>query len=371
MVDGIAVGTAAIRNAYTGRRVLVTGDTGFKGSWLCEWLLRLGADVHGLGLAPATEPALFEELTLKSRIRHHSVDIRDAGTLSDTVASIQPSVVFHLAAQALVRASYDFPQLTVDTNVSGTVNLLAAVQSMADALDLVCAVVVVTSDKCYQNDGGGRRFVETDPMGGADIYSASKGAAELVVDAWRRSFDTHPDALVRIATARAGNVIGGGDWATHRIVPDAVRALQAGHPIPVRNPQAIRPWQHVLDPLGGYLILGARLLANEPVRSAWNFGPVASAEVDVASLCDLVVQFWGEGMWQVESDGGPTEATYLALSIDKATRSLGWQPAWGLEDSVRSTVDWYREVLIEGAHAPDVTSRQISEFEAAADWDGL
>jgi CDP-glucose 4,6-dehydratase len=348
---------------YRGKKVLVTGHTGFKGSWLTEWLLALGADVCGLALEPPTEPSLFEILGLRDRMHHLTLDIRDRAGVAAYVAEQEPEVVFHLAAQPLVRRSYRRPLETLDTNVTGTANLLAAVRSA----DRPCTLVVVTTDKVYENPESGEPFREADPMGGHDLYSASKGMVELLVSSWRRSFHP-PGAPVRIATCRAGNAIGGGDWAPDRMVVDAVAALTRGEPIPVRNPLSCRPWQHVLDPLSGYLLLGVRLGADSTgeFRTAFNFGPGPESERSVGELCDAIVDAWGSGSWQHTSEEDPVqEAGHLTLAIDRARR-LGWQPTWDFRHTVAATVEWYRRDH-ETGHDPEtmraLTRDQITRFE--------
>ncbi len=285
---------------YSGKRVLVTGHTGFKGGWLCEWLLGLGATVYGLSL-PADKPSLFLTLELHRRMKHAIQDIRNAHELEHAIAAWQPEIIFHLAAQALVRVSYREPVSTFATNILGTANLLEAVR----VTKLPCAIVVVTSDKCYENHGGARSFKETDALSGHDPYSASKAAAEIVAASYRDSYFAH-GTDVALASARAGNVVGGGDWAAARIVPDCVRALAAGRAIPVRNPDYTRPWQHVLEPLGGYLLLGARLEQARQTKSveqiapyaqAFNFGPEPAANRSVRDLVQEVLRHW-PGSWE-------------------------------------------------------------------------
>ena len=327
--------------------MLVTGHTGFKGSWLCEWLLMLGARVYGLALEPDTDPALFHQLGLAQRLHHRIADIRDPKAVQTAFAWAKPRVVFHLAAQSLVRRSYSQPGETFATNVQGTVNILESVR----ACDHPCVAVVVTSDKCYENLETGCDYRDSDPLGGHDCYSASKAAAEIVTSAYRRSFFLdHADK--RIASARAGNVIGGGDWAEDRILPDCIRHLQRGKPIPVRNPQATRPWQHVLEPLSGYLELASLLLAGpipceEKVEdasafyAAFNFGPKPESERSVQDLVEEVLKIW-PGKWEkTGSSAAPHEASRLSLDISKAQRILGWQPKWNFSRAVRETLDWY------------------------------
>jgi CDP-glucose 4,6-dehydratase len=352
----------AFGDIYRGRRVLVTGHTGFKGAWLCEWLLGLGADVTGLALPPPTVPALFDQLGLAPRLRDRRGDIRDLATVRAAVAAAQPDFVFHLAAQPLVRLSYAQPVETYATNIMGTAHVLEAVRLAGTR----CAVVVVTTDKCYENTERVHAYREEEPMGGHDPYSSSKGAAELVVSAYRRSFFSAPDSLVRVATARAGNVIGGGDWALDRIVPDCIRSLQHGDTIPVRNRHATRPWQHVLEPLGGYLWLAAKLAQSAEPAAAFNFGPTVEANRPVAALVEEVLRHW-PGRWEDRTDPQAVhEATLLNLSIAKAGRVLGWRPVWDFAATIAHTVEWYRAVSQDAARAPELTRRQIAAYGAAA-----
>jgi len=351
--------------AFAGKRVLVTGHTGFKGSWLCEWLLALGADVTGLALPPATTPALFDELGLSGRMKDRRGDIRDLATVRAVVDAARPDFVFHLAAQPLVRLSYAQPVETYATNIMGTVHLLEAVRLAG----IRCAVVVVTTDKCYENTERAHAYREEEPMGGHDPYSSSKGAVELVVSAYRRSYFSTADSPVRLASARAGNVIGGGDWALDRIVPDCIRSLQRGEVIPVRNRQATRPWQHVLEPLSGYLGLAAQLARSTPqgeLAAAFNFGPAPDATRPVGALVEEVLRHW-PGRWEDRTDPRAVhEATLLSLAIDKAERVLGWKPVWAFSPTIAHTVEWYRAVSADGSVAPAHTRRQIAAYEAAA-----
>ncbi len=361
----------AFGDIYRGKRVLVTGHTGFKGSWLCEWLLSLGADVTGFALPPATTPALFDELGLTGRMKDRRGDIRDLTVVRAAVDAARPDFVFHLAAQPLVRLSYEQPVETYATNIMGTVHLLEAVRLAR----IRCAVVVVTTDKCYENTGRAHAYREEEPMGGHDPYSSSKGATELVVSAYRRSYFSAADSPVQLASARAGNVIGGGDWALDRIVPDCIRSLQRGEVIPVRNRHATRPWQHVLEPLSGYLWLGA-VLANPQVSgfrfqvsdyaTAFNFGPTPAATRPVAALVEEVLKHW-PGKWEDRTDPKAVhEATLLSLAIDKAARVLGWKPVWDFAATITHTVEWYRAVSADASVAPGHTRRQIAAYDAAA-----
>lgn len=349
---------------FAGRRVLLTGHTGFKGSWLAQWLLGLGAEVSGFALEPPTEPSLFEELGLASRITHHIGDIRDPDDLSGFVARQRPEVVLHLAAQPLVRLSYEQPVATYGTNVMGTVHLLEAVRACEDTRAVVC----VTSDKCYENREDGRAYREDEAMGGWDPYSSSKGCAELVTAAYRRSFFGAPTSPV-IVSARAGNVVGGGDWAPDRILPDCIRALEGGVPIHVRNPASVRPWQHVLEPLAGYLLLASRMLSGSPhaVDGAWNFGPGPDSTVPVREVAEVVIREWGSGSWTTDARAVPAvhEATLLALDISKAERELGWRPLYDIDRTLRTTTAWYR-ARSQGADVRNLTDADIDAYIAAA-----
>jgi len=318
-------------NAFHGKRVLVTGHTGFKGSWLCEWLLMLGAKVTGYSLPPPTNPALFDQLGLADRLDHRLGDVRDAKAIRMLMDEIQPDFVFHLAAQPLVRFSYAEPVQTYATNVMGTVNLLEAVRIM----DRPCVIVAITTDKCYENRESGQSYREDDPLGGHDPYSSSKAAAELVISAYRRSFFSAPDSQVRLASARAGNVMGGGDWAQDRILPDCIRALIRNEPVRIRNKSATRPWQHVLEPLGAYLWLGARLASGErQLATAFNFGPHPAANRPVVDVVKEVLRHW-PGQWSDHSDPAAVhEAGLLNLEIEKAQRLLGWQPVWDFATTI-------------------------------------
>ena len=343
---------------WAGRRVLVTGHTGFKGSWLALWLLSLGAEVWGYALAPVSGRALFTDLALdqasgnadRGKLHHHLGDVSDFQALYRCVQDAQPEVVLHLAAQPLVRRSYRDPLGTWSTNVQGSLHLLEALKPVQHS----CAVVMVTTDKVYANREWDYGYREDDRLGGHDPYSASKAAAELAIASWRASFcgqAAHQTPHLAIATARAGNVIGGGDWAEDRVVPDAMRALGAGEPILVRNPKATRPWQHALEPLGGYLLLAERLLNTQrggtdpnPYAEAFNFGPQLEANRSVRALVEEALSHW-PGSWIDHSDPkAPHEAGQLHLQIDKAHHQLGWRPRWDFSTAVSRTVDWYRRV---------------------------
>lgn len=325
------------RAFWSGRKVFLTGHTGFKGSWLTLMLEMLGARTNGFSLAPPTEPAMFELLGLAAAVDHNIGDIRDSFALEAALAAAQPEVVFHLAAQPLVRASYDDPVETFESNVMGTVHLLDACRRVGS----VKTVVVITTDKCYENTGTLRGYVEGDAMGGHDPYSASKGCAELVVSAYRDSFLAH--AGIGVASARAGNVIGGGDFAADRLVPDAVRAFVAGETLEIRNPMAIRPWQHVLEPLAGYLMLAERLHGDMAFAEGWNFGPAVGDAAPVSAVADMFVRHWGEGAgWAQDAGSHPHEAHTLMLDCGKANDRLGWRPKLSLDAALALSADWYR-----------------------------
>jgi len=345
-----------LRQAFEGKRVWVSGHTGFKGSWLSEWLLELGAIVHGYALAPDTNPALFEQLGLATRLEHEVADIRDEVAVHRSIHEFRPEFVIHMAAQPLVRRSYAIPVETYVTNVMGTVHVLEALRTFRNA----CTSVIVTTDKVYQNHESGRAYEESDPLGGHDPYSSSKAMAEIATSAYRDSyFQNHP---VRISSARAGNVIGGGDWAEDRIVPDAMRALDQVQEIRVRNPRAVRPWQHVLEPLGGYLQLAARLAADPSVAASFNFGPGPDSNRSVRDLTEEILKH-RKGTWKDVSDpDAPHEATLLNLSINKAYTELDWVPRWDFPMTVEKTVSWYRDVH-DGIVTPsEMTTSQIREY---------
>jgi CDP-glucose 4,6-dehydratase len=331
---------------YSGTRVLLTGDTGFKGTWLALWLRKLGAEVYGLSLPPENDSTLFVRTGLDDLVKHSNGDIRDLRNIEEVFRVSRPNIVFHLAAQALVRESFRDPVGTMLTNVVGT----AHVCDVLRRYEAPCALVVITSDKCYENHEWVFGYRENDPMGGADPYSASKGAAELLTSSWRRSFlplEKISQHQKPVATARAGNAIGPGDWARDRIVPDAVRALLAKEPIIVRHPNSIRPWQHVLEPLSGYLCLGAKLLSSNPADFAdcWNFGPLPGSVRCVKDLVDQFIIAWGDGTWVRASEiESPSEAQTLRLIIDKAVAQLNWFPVWGFDETIRRTAEGYRRI---------------------------
>ncbi len=340
--------------AYKGRRVLVTGHTGFKGSWLALWLERLGASVHGYALAPSTHPSHFERLGLD--MRSVLADVRDGEALASALNEARPEVVFHLAAQPIVLDSYADPLATLATNVMGTANVLDACRRVSS----VRAVVVVTTDKCYENREWDWGYREDEPLGGHDPYSASKACAELVTSSLRRSF-FHESGSALVASARAGNVIGGGDWSPHRLVPDVMRAAAAGDVVGIRNPQSSRPWQHVLEPLAGYLALGAGLLGGRrELAEAWNFGPDLSGNLTTGELCERMAPSWSAIRCELAKvEGAPHEAGLLMLDSTKARRRLGWRPVWDVDTTLERTVEWYR-AFYESKRL--VTAEQITAY---------
>jgi CDP-glucose 4,6-dehydratase len=356
-------------NHFAGKSVFVTGHTGFKGSWLALFLHTLGAKVHGYSLAPPTQPSNFEVSRVADVCASHCIgDVRDATGLQNALRTAKPDFVFHLAAQALVRESYSTPADTFEVNVMGTVRVLDALR----VLDRPCCVVVVTSDKCYQNTEQLWGYREIDPMGGNDPYSASKGATELIVASYRQSFFP-PDSVakhgIRVATARAGNVIGGGDWARDRIIADVARALSAKQTVILRNPGSIRPWQHVLEPLGGYLLLAQRLATRSETyfMSGWNFGPGASDMLPVSELTELFLRAWGEGHWEHQpSERSLHEAALLRLSIDKAIGVLGWKPCFRVAQAIERTANWYRNFYDGTDDMREVCFRDVREYLLAA-----
>ena len=402
-----------LAKAFSGKKVFVTGHTGFKGSWLSEWLLHLGATVHGYALAPDTTPSLFNQLGLADRMEHEVADIRDAEAVNQSIHSFQPDFIFHLAAQPLVRRSYAVPVETYETNVMGTINVLEALRSYAgerlkggdvevlkrsqefsaqpinfstsQQSQRPVVAVIVTTDKCYENHESGRAYEESDPLGGHDPYSSSKAMAEIATAAYRKSY--FQNGSVRIASARAGNVIGGGDWAEDRIVPDAMRALDQGEAIAVRNSSAVRPWQHVLEPLSGYLLLAARIAASrvedESLSSssgsgaststgqfqlaslcdAFNFGPGPDSNRTVSDLVQEILKH-RQGEWSDASvPGALHEANLLNLSIKKAHQTLGWKPKWDFATTIKRTVTWYDQVYHKAVTPLEITRSQISEYQ--------
>lgn len=340
---------------WKGRRVLVTGHTGFKGGWLSLLLHRMGAVVSGYALAPDTSPNIFEAAGVAARVDSHLGDLRDRARLTEVVRAARPQVVFHLAAQAIVRRAHADPADTFETNVMGTVNLLEALRG----LEGVEAVVVVTSDKVYENHEWSWAYRETDALGGKEPYGVSKACAELVTQAYARSY--FDPSGVPIATARAGNVIGGGDWASDRLIPDAMRAWSEGRPLKVRNPAAVRPWQHVLEPVQGYVLLAERLVQDAGVTRAWNFGPAWDDAQPVSWVCDQLASLWGVGAgWTLDTGAQPYEARLLAVDSSRARAELGWTPAWRIGEGLARTVAWYRR-FYAGDAMEKVTLQDIED----------
>ncbi len=347
-----------ILSSYAGKRVFVTGHTGFKGVWLTYLLNKLGADVRGFALAPESAPNHFELLHMQSKIDHVVGDIRDASALNNAIQEFQPEFVFHLAAQALVKRSYEDPVETFSTNVVGSVNLLDSVRKC----DSVRSLVYITSDKCYENVEWIWGYRENDRIGGHDPYSASKGAAEVVFSAYARSyFSSRPE--LGAATTRAGNVIGGGDWAVDRIIPDCIRSIENDVPIKLRNPNATRPWQHVLEPLSGYLLLGGQLRIHpDKYSSSWNFGPSTTEVRTVEDVTSTIISHLGRGSIELEIGQKKLhEANLLQLNCDKASQLLGWSPRWGVEKTLAATAEWFK-VYMEGGDVESITCAQLHDY---------
>lgn len=347
---------------YAKKKVLLTGHTGFKGSWLVAWLRHLGSDVVGLALAPEREPNLFMAAEIGSGMISILGDVRDFDKVNETMRSHSPEIVIHNAAQALVRRSYQEPVATYSTNVMGTAHVLEAARNTSS----VRAIVVVTTDKCYENCESGQSYVETDRLGGNDPYSSSKAAAELVVAAYRASFFSGAGAAA-VASVRAGNVIGGGDWSVDRLVPDIVRGICSNRPIVIRRPGSIRPWQHVLEPLRGYLLLAQKLYeCGHDYAEAWNFGPPEEDAIEVSELAKHLTQAWGKGELQVEQPSTELhEARFLRLNSEKARQRLGWHPLLSLDQALDWTVRWYHEYYEQPRCARRITTNQIEAYMRA------
>jgi CDP-glucose 4,6-dehydratase len=346
---------------WKGKKVFITGHTGFKGSWLTLWLTSLGADVCGYALEPPSTPSLFEKAQVARHCRHVHGDVRDPALLSAQMADFKPDIVIHMAAQALVRLSYSQPVDTYATNVMGTVNVLEAARQCST----VAAIVNVTSDKCYENREWVWGYRESDPMGGHDPYSSSKGCAELVASAYARSYFS-TEGGTRLASARAGNVIGGGDWALDRLVPDIIRGFLRNDDVPIRRPDSVRPWQHVLEPLSGYMLLAEKLVTDgHACVGGWNFGPPQSAVQTVRVVTEEICAMWGAPRrWTDASDPHALhEARLLQLDSTKAQVDLGWQPRWSFREALAATVQWYKEAH-QGSDVAELCLRQIASFSA-------
>lgn len=337
---------------WKGKKVFLTGHTGFKGSWLSIWLIEMGAKVVGYSVDIPTNPSLFEEAGLEEKIQHIEGDVREYNFLLESVVEANPDILIHMAAQPLVRLSYEVPRETYEVNVMGTVNVLESVRQVPN----IKSTVIVTTDKCYENREWEFGYREIDRMGGHDPYSNSKGAAELVVAAYNNSFFNNTDQMV--CSARAGNVIGGGDWAIDRLIPDVIQSIKNGEKVKIRNPKAIRPWQHVLEPLSGYLLLAEKAFENESVRGGWNFGPADQDAQNVQWVTEKVGEVWSEkDVWIKDGDEHPHEANYLKLDISKARMRLKWSPKWSAAKSVEMTTKWYKD-FYEGNLKPDISAYQ-------------
>ena len=330
------------RAFWQGKRVFLTGHTGFKGSWLSVWLASLGTEVKGYALNPPTSPSLFDEAKIDSIIESQIGDIRDQDTLYESMTVFNPDILIHMAAQPLVRYSYDAPIETYEVNVIGTVKVLEVARSCPN----LKAIVNITTDKCYENDERSQGYKEDDPMGGYDPYSSSKGCAELVTSAYRRSF--FQDLGIGLASVRAGNVIGGGDWADDRLIPDILKSFERNKTVMIRNPKAVRPWQHVLEPLSGYLILAQNLYINPGNFSeGWNFGPNEKDVKSVDWILDKISAKWPYSSWKSDQSFSPHEAGFLKLDISKAKSRLSWKPVWGLSYTLEKIIDWHQSWLSE------------------------
>lgn len=353
------------KDFYKGKRVFVTGHTGFKGSWLTLWLKSMGAEVLGYSLEPNTEPSMFEELNIYSHCRNEFANILDLHKLTETMKDFRPEIVFHLAAQPIVRLSYSEPILTYQTNVMGSLNVLEAARKSGSVLSFVN----VTTDKCYENKEVARGYKEDEPMGGYDMYSSSKGCVEIMSSSFRRSFLQGADGYA-MATARAGNVIGGGDWAADRLIPDCVRFINAGKQIEIRNPIAVRPWQHVLEPLSGYLLLGQKLFEDgKKYAEGFNFGPNEDSVLKVANVAQKVVEYYGKGEVVVHKRDDLHEANLLMLNIEKAEKVLGWKPTYTADEAIEKSVLWYKNFYENyDMDMFEFTLQQIEEYENNIKW---
>jgi len=353
-----------IKNFYRNKKVFVTGATGFKGAWLCSWLLRLGAKVYGAGFNPNQNKNLFYKLELNKKIKLKLFDIRDYNKLKKFVNITKPSIIFHLAAQPIIYESYNNPLFTFDINCRGTLNIL----EISRKLQFIKSVVLITSDKCYENKNQVKGYKETDTLGGVDPYSASKAAAELIIRAYSESFFKNKKNC-GISSARAGNVIGGGDWSNKRLIPDCIRSLRKKRAILLRNPNFNRPWQFVLEPLKGYLILGKKQYENPSKFSgAWNFGTESKSITDVKTIVKYMINYWGSGILKVDKKNKFYEQHNLQLDIKKAKKFLHWKPTYNIKDSVRVTTEWYLKVLERGENPIETTNSQIDNYMYENNW---
>lgn len=343
---------------WNGKKVFLTGHTGFKGSWLTIWLLEMGAEVIGYSNDVPTNPSIFEEADLESKIIHIEADINDLDTLTETVKTHAPDILIHFAAQPLVRLSYKTPIETYETNVMGTAKVLEAIRQQPS----IKSAILITTDKCYENKEWEFGYREVDPMGGFDPYSSSKGAAELVISSYRNSF--FKDSTTLIASARAGNVIGGGDWAEDRLIPDLVRGASTDDKVKIRNPLAIRPWQHVLEPLSGYLLLAEECYkGNTEAAEAWNFGPENKDAKNVEWISELASDVWGNGkLWELDNDSHPHEAKFLKLDISKVYQNLMWSPKWDAKEAVTRSINWYKKFYKKESDTLDVYNLCVEDI---------
>lgn len=347
--------------AFKDKKVLVTGHTGFKGSWLTLWLNLLGAKVVGLGLEPITNPSLYKVTKISSSVNEHILDIRDAESVEKLIHVEQPDFVFHLAAQSLVRKSYAEPVNTWDTNVMGTINVLNGLRTLSKN----CYAVFITSDKCYKNVEWIWGYRENDPLGGEDPYSASKAAAEIAIHSFVASYFETGQSNIRIATGRAGNVVGGGDWSEDRVIPDTVKSWSRHETALLRSPHSTRPWQHVLEPLGGYLSLAVQLSLDSQIHGeSFNFGPSAQEEKTVLDLVSAMSHHWKKAKWEVALGSGTevTEANLLRLNCDKASKLLNWKPTLSFDETVRMTAEWYREFYTSNSEIGDLCTSQLKSY---------
>jgi len=343
------------QNFWQGKRVFLTGHTGFKGSWLSLWLSSLGAEVKGYALNPPTSPSLFNEAKVDSLIDSQIGDIRDQDTLHESMTKFSPDILIHMAAQPLVRYSYDAPIETYEVNIIGTAKVLEVARSCAN----LKAIVNITTDKCYENDGRSEGYKEDDKMGGYDPYSSSKGCAEIVASAYRRSF--LQDQGIGLSSVRAGNVIGGGDWANDRLIPDILRSFEKNEPVIIRNPKATRPWQHVLEPLSGYLVLAQKMYRDQnKYAEGWNFGPNEQDVKSVDWILNKMIAKWPNSSWELDSSSNPHEANFLQLDISKAESKLGWKPIWELSHTLEKIIDWHQAWI----NKEDMQTVCLSEIKA-------
>jgi len=352
------------KKIFNKKKILVTGHTGFQGGWLSTWLIMLGADLYGFSLTPNTKPSLFKAINLEKKMTSIIGDIQDFENLKYHIKKVKPDFVFHLAAQPLVRESYENPLDTFHTNIIGTCNILEILRKM----NSVKACVIMTSDKCYKNMELNHAYREIDPMGGHDPYSASKGAAELIISSYMNSFFKEKKNKARIATVRSGNVIGGGDWSQDRIIPDLVKTINSNQVLDVRNPNSIRPWQFVLEPISGMMLLASKMVKNEINSDSWNFGPnVFDSTITVRELVEYAINIWKHGKWKdVSNKKNLHEAKILRLDSTKSNNTLSWRPIYTFKDSIRTTIDWYKKYYRNSKVIDKFTEKQIEKYFESA-----